>query len=181
MILAVTGRRAQAAQTGFVAAIAVVDCLRLLLPIPTFQCKWPNDVMADGVKLAGMLLESADENWLVLGLGIDVAHAPPLDRIERPAIALAQLGFVGTAKDVLEEFVGQMDIWLKVWRQDGFAPIRAAWLERAIGLGGPILVRLETETVTGTFLDLNGDGALVMEDEAGQTRVILAGDVFIGG
>ena len=180
MILDVKGRRAEAAQIGFVAAVALVDALRLLMSVPTFQCKWPNDVMADGVKLAGMLLESEGKDWLVLGLGVDVVHAPPSDVIERPATSLALLGFTGSAKEVLERFTVCMAEWLVCWRRDGFVPIRSAWLDRAIGLGGPITVRLETQTTTGTFVDLKDDGALVMKDDWGQDHVILAGDVFVG-
>jgi BirA family biotin operon repressor/biotin-[acetyl-CoA-carboxylase] ligase len=180
MILDVKGRRAEAAQIGFVAAVALVDALRLLMSVPTFQCKWPNDVMADGVKLAGMLLEGEGKDWLVLGLGVDVAHAPPPDMIERPATSLAQLGYTDSAKEVLERFTICMAEWLMCWRLEGFAPIRAAWLDRAIGLGGPIMVRLENETSIGTFVDLKDDGALVMKDESGQDRLILAGDVFVG-
>ena len=180
MVVDVSGKLALASQTGFVAAVALVDALKTLLPVPLFQCKWPNDVLADGKKTAGMLLESEGGNWLVLGLGVDVAHAPPHDQIERPAASLAELGFTGTVTDVLDAFTAHMTVWLDRWRQGGFANIRAAWLERAAGLGGRILVRLDRETLTGSFVDLDRDGALIIRDDGGKERTILAGDVFLG-
>lgn len=181
LILDISAHRAIAAQLGFAAAIALVDALHTLLPNQVFQAKWPNDVMAGSSKVAGMLLEAEGAEWLVLGLGVDVLHAPPPETVDRPATSLSFLGFGGDARSVLEAFYPHMMSWVETWRRSGFAPIRAAWLNRAMGLGGPVLVRLENESIAGTFVDLDQDGALVMTDTLGQTRRILAGDVYMGG
>ena len=181
LILDISAHRAMAAQLGFVAAIALVDTLGALLPGVRFFCKWPNDVMADTRKVAGMLLEAEGSRWLILGLGVDVLHAPPAEVIDRPAAALADLGFAGEAKTVLDEFYGRMMPWVAAWRTDGFSAIRTAWMDRAYGIGGPVSVRLESETIDGRFDDLDMDGALVMTDGAGNRRKILAGDVYMGG
>ena len=181
MILDISAQRATAAQLGFVAAIALVDALTHLMPHTAFQAKWPNDVMAGTHKVAGMLLEAEGAGWLVLGLGVDVLHAPPPDTIDRPATSLKVLGYDGDARSVLDAFNHHMMPWVQIWRQSGFAPVRTAWLDRAMGLGGPVLVRLENESIAGTFVDLDQDGALLMTDTKGQTRKILAGDVYMGG
>lgn len=169
---------ASAAQLGFAAAVAVVDALSGLLPDVTFTAKWPNDVLANRRKCCGMLLEPAGAEWLVLGVGIDVAAAPPPEGLVYPAIALADLGYRGSADEVLAGFCAAFGHWLEVWRKDGFAPIRAAWLERARGLGEPVVVRLEGETLTGTFAGLDEDGGLLLDQAAQGSRRILAGDVF---
>lgn len=181
MILDVAHYRPQAAQLGFVAAVALVDALGLLLPAQRFYCKWPNDVLADGQKVAGMLLEAEGADWLVLGLGVDVAHCPPPEMLDRPAISLAKLGYDGNAKAVLDGFCAAMMPWVAQWKSLGFSAIRQAWLDRAYGIGGPVTVRLDTDVIVGTFLDLDQDGALLMQDDGGNARRILAGDVYMGG
>ncbi len=165
-----------AAQLGFVAAVAVVDALSALVPAAAFRAKWPNDVLSEGRKVAGMLLEPAGEGWLVLGLGIDVAAAPPDEQVLHPATALTELGYGGSAELVLAAFCRAFAPWVERWRRDGFAPLRNAWLERAAGLGKPIEVRLERGTETGLFAGLDQDGALVL-DQGGTHRRIMAGDV----
>ena len=181
LILDIAQQRANAAQLGFVAAVALVDALRSLMPDIIFYAKWPNDVLAEDRKVAGMLLEAQGAGWLVLGVGVDVAHAPPPELVDRPATCLATLGFDGDAGQVLDKFYGQMMPLVAQWRQSGFAPIRQAWMDRAFGLGGPVVVRLEDQTINGTFVDLDQDGALLLADQSGQMRRILAGDVYMGG
>ena len=181
MILDVAQYRAQAAQLGFVAAVALVDALAVLMPKQRFFCKWPNDVLVEDKKVAGMLLEAEGINWLVLGLGVDVAHCPPADLLDRPAISLAQLGYDGDAKAVLDGFCKAMIPWVEQWKRFGFTAIRQAWIDRVYGIGGPVTVRLEKDVIVGTFLDLDQDGALVMQEDGGGKRRILAGDVYMGG
>ncbi|CAA7625839.1 biotin--[acetyl-CoA-carboxylase] ligase [Magnetospirillum sp. UT-4] len=178
LVLATGGDLAKAAQAGFVAAVALVDALSGLLPGRAFAAKWPNDVLAEGRKCAGMLLEPAGEGWLVLGLGIDVAAAPPPDGMLYPATALADLGYGGDAGDVLAAFCAAFVPRLAQWRAEGFAPVRDAWLARARGLGAATVVRLEGETLTGAFAGLDGDGALLLDQPGTGVRRILAGDVF---
>lgn len=172
-----------AAQLGFVAAVAVVDALSRLLPDAIFKAKWPNDVLAaggDGVfrKCCGMLLEPAGGDWLVLGIGIDVVAAPPPDGLLYPATALAELGYGGSDRDVLAAFCAAFAPRLAEWRASGFAPVRSLWLERARGLGEPVVVRLESETLTGTFAGLDEEGGLLLDQAAHGIRRVLAGDVF---
>ncbi|MGE4280706.1 MAG: biotin--[acetyl-CoA-carboxylase] ligase, partial [Magnetospirillum sp.] len=140
-----------AAQLGFAAASALVAALGELVPGPEFQAKWPNDVLASGRKCCGMLLESAGPHWLVLGIGVNVVAAPPPEGLNHAACSLADHGYEGGAVAVLEAFCRHFHPLLDDWRQTGFAPIRAAWLGCARGLGQPTVVRLEHDTLTGTF------------------------------
>ena len=167
-----------AVQLGFVASIALVDALVHILPVGQFRSKWPNDVLMNGRKVAGMLLEPVGQGWIVLGLGVDVASAPPPDQVTMPAAALSELGWNGDALSVLSAFCVAFEPWVQCWRKDGFAPIRAAWLDRAQGLGRPIEVRLERETLSGVFRGLDTDGALILDQAAAGQRRVMAGDVF---
>lgn len=173
---------ARAPQLGFVAALALGDALDGLAgPGLPLRFKWPNDVLAGHAKLAGILLESematgADLDFVILGIGVNLVSAPR--DIEYPATSLANQGFPGiTAVSLLEGFVKHLVVWVGRWRGEGFAPVRAAWLKRAGGIGEAIRVRLQRQTLEGLFLNLDEDGALVLDASDGPRR-IAAGEVF---
>ena len=173
---------AEAANVGFVAALALGEALVPGLPDGVdLRFKWPNDVLLDGGKIAGFLLESANVgarlDWLVLGLGVNVEHFP--EDTEFPATSLRAAGFGPiTVDQVLAGFCRHFGDWYGRWRGQGFAPVRTAWLERAAGLGEVIEVGLSAERIEGRFLDIDSRGALVVGIGDGTTREITAGDVF---
>jgi birA, biotin-[acetyl-CoA-carboxylase] ligase region len=177
-LIAIDGDLARAAQLGFAAAVALVDAFRALVPGIPFACKWPNDVLAEGRKCAGMLLEPVAGDWLILGIGVNVAAAPPPGALVYPACALADLGFAGSDTDVLAAFCAAFAPLLKAWRAAGFAPVRDAWTARARGVGGPVVVRLEGETLTGLFAGLDEEGALLLDQASQGLRRVFAGDVY---
>ncbi len=180
-----------AARLGFAAALAIGDALASLVPgLAGLACKWPNDVLLDGRKIAGILLESElgrDANtgsgerlaFLVVGVGINLVAAP--EDAEYPATSLAAEGCrAPEPAAMLEALIRCFDVWERRWREEGFAPVRNAWLARATPLGQPIEVRLENRTLHGRFADLDRHGALVLETPDGP-RLISAGDVFPAG
>jgi len=171
----------RAPQLGFVAALALVDAVEQLAgPRLPLRFKWPNDVLADRAKLAGILLESemaagGGLDFVILGIGVNLVSAP--NNLEYPATSLADRGFAVTPASLLETFVARFADWAERWRENGFAPVRAAWLERAGGIGEAVRVRLDRLTLDGRFLDLDADGALILEASDGPRR-IAAGEVF---
>lgn len=177
-LIRLDGDLATAAQLGFAAAVALVDAFRTQVPGVSFTCKWPNDVLAEGRKCCGMLLEPIGREWLIVGVGVDVVAAPPPGELVYPAIALADLGYTGSDIDVLAAFAEGFGPLVNEWRRDGFAPIREAWLHRARGVGEPIVVRLEGETLTGLFAGLDAEGALLLDQPTHGLRRIMAGDVY---
>ncbi|HEY1797897.1 MAG TPA: biotin--[acetyl-CoA-carboxylase] ligase [Stellaceae bacterium] len=172
---------ASAAQLGFVAALAMGEAIDGVLPLGArLRFKWPNDLLLNGRKLAGVLLESETSasavEFVVIGIGVNLATAPV--GTETAATSLAAEGAAGvTPEMVLPRFAEAFAKWEGVWRQGGFAAIRPAWLARAGGVGEDIRVRLERETLYGRFLDLDDAGALLLGQAAGQRR-IAAGDIF---
>ena len=176
------GAPGRAAQLGFVAALGLGEAIeRLAGPALYLRYKWPNDLLANGRKLAGILLESettADGavDFVVIGTGVNLLSRP--DSTEYPATSLAEEGIATVMPALLlEAFVRRFDRWASRWREAGFAPVREAWLGRASGLGEVIRVRLERATLTGRFLDLDENGALLLDSAEGRRRVA-AGDVF---
>ena len=176
---------ADAAQLGFVAALAVGDTIGTVGP-PMLEVtyKWPNDVLLNGRKVSGILLESKTTpdgamTWLVLGVGINVVSFP--EGTETPATCIR---FEGAAPDlnevaVLEAFTRHMLSCVNRWLEDGFAPVRQSWLNHAHALGEEISVRLSNQTLTGTFRDLDERGALILDLADGRQRTIAAGDVLL--
>jgi BirA family biotin operon repressor/biotin-[acetyl-CoA-carboxylase] ligase len=173
---------AAAAQLGFVAALGVAGAIGELAPRVTLRCKWPNDLLANGKKVCGILLETemvagGIPAFVVLGIGVNLASSPHDTPYE--ATSLAEEGAQGIKPSMmLAAFIRHFAEGLALWRESGFAPIREAWLARAAGLGEPIQVRLERDTLEGRFVDLDDDGALLLGSASGGNRRIAAGEIF---
>lgn len=172
----------ECAQLSFVAALAGSDTAAYFAPNADVKVKWPNDVLAGGRKIAGILLESAstgneEPQWLAIGIGMNLAEYP-LDT-EFPATALAALGVaVPKPREALTKLAASWAGWYETWRDHGFGAIRDAWLARAANLGGRIRARLQNEETTGVFEGIDGTGALILRETASRTRIIAAGEVF---
>ena len=179
---------AKAGELSFVAGLALHEatCALVSADVATkVALKWPNDLLVDGKKASGILLESesdgsADVAWLAIGIGLNLAHHP--EDTPYPATCLkAQTGMAPTIEDALTELSAAFDRWFKLWQApEGFAAVRQAWLERARGVGETITVRLSKEVLEGTFEGIAPDGALQLRLGGGTTRLISAGDVFFG-
>jgi len=162
-------------QLSFAAALAVADMAAHFAPDAAIAVKWPNDVLADGKKLAGILLEGG-AGWLAIGIGVNLAGHP--EGTEFPATSLAQLGIAVPSQDeALTVLAARFAHWYGLWMQGGFESLRMQWLARAKGVGAPIRARLPQETRTGVFEGIDATGALLL-NEGGQVRVIAAAEVF---
>ena len=174
-----------ASQLGFVAALGAGGGLaEVMPPLIDLRYKWPNDILLNRRKVAGILLETesaaADRlDWLVLGIGINVTQRPP--ETAYPATSLREEGDLETTVEaVLDAFARHFLSWVNRWLDQGFAPVREAWRKSAIGIGEAIRVRLPNAELHGTFEDIDADGALLLRT-GGTERRITAGDVFFGG
>ena len=139
--------------------------------------KWPNDLLIDGAKVSGILLERVDDA-VVVGIGVNVAHHPELP--DRRSTSLAEQGAAITPAELLEKLAEMLAAWLAIWRAEGLAPIVKRWVERAHPPGTPLRARLaDGGEVLGTFETLAPDGALMLRLADGSVRAIHAGDVFL--
>jgi BirA family biotin operon repressor/biotin-[acetyl-CoA-carboxylase] ligase len=171
------------AQLSFVAALATGDAVASFAPSARIALKWPNDVLLDGRKVAGILLESAGSaggravEWLAVGIGINLANHPA--GTDMPATSLAAAtGRAPDADDALARLAARWDAWYEAWMKNGFQPIRVAWLARATGLGERVSARLADREVQGVFESLAEDGALILREATGKQTRIGAGEVF---
>jgi BirA family biotin operon repressor/biotin-[acetyl-CoA-carboxylase] ligase len=165
---------ARAAELSFLAALAVADTVEALLPRQVrAMLKWPNDVLINGAKIAGILLEQIDQAT-IMGIGLNVLEAPSNAAYKTTTIvANGGIASVDGARDILLDRLGHH---LSAWQADGFGPIRAQWLNRSYPLGAMIRASSAGEPVAGNFAGLDLDGALLLDTPHGRQRIV-AGDV----
>lgn len=197
LLLNLDGDLRLAATLGFVAGLALSDALDAVIPKGRisigldgasagknrFELKWPNDVLASGAKLAGILLESAmldgGRMAVAIGIGVNVVAYP--QDLPYPATSLHALGADCDAETL---FLALSDAWsvnARLWNDGhGLAAIRRRWLDRAAGLGGQVAVRIDGRVVRGTFETIDEDCRFVIRDDQGSVITIAAGDVHFG-
>jgi BirA family biotin operon repressor/biotin-[acetyl-CoA-carboxylase] ligase len=171
----------EAAQLAFVAAVALTEALGRWLAPERTRLKWPNDVLVDGAKVAGILAESASGaggpvDWLVLGIGVNIESHPTGPGYD--ATSLHALGKAVSAAEVLAALAPALESWYRRWCREGFAPVRGAWLAQAHGLGAQVSARAAAGVVEGIVECLDRDGALIVRRADGGQARIEAGEVL---
>jgi len=145
-----------------------------------FALKWPNDVLLKGGKVAGILLESIGDH-LVIGIGVNLAHAPGADEVEARALtpmSLAETLDIDVAPEVFLDVLAVEYAALEAqFTAHGFAPIRRAWLSHAAKLGEVITARTMRDETVGTFEDVDEAGNLILQTANGRAA-ITAADVY---
>jgi BirA family biotin operon repressor/biotin-[acetyl-CoA-carboxylase] ligase len=152
------------------ALVAAVALHEAISPhAPAALIKWPNDLLMNGAKLAGILLERQGDA-VIIGFGVNLAQRP--ENLDRAAASLE--GEVAPDA-LLERLAAAFAAWLSRWRIEGLAPIRAAWLAAA----HPIGTALASGEAHGIFEGLDETGALRLRLADGALKVIHAGDIFL--
>src|SRR5437763_1342241 len=183
---------AVAATLGFAAGLSLEAALRAVSVEATlraggadpfkFGLKWPNDVLAGGQKLSGILLEAEAVPAglaVVVGIGTNVIAAP--EGTPTPATSLNALGIQISAEEL---FCALSDAWVEfrgIWDNGrGFAEIRKRWLERAAGLGERVAINTGTRTLEGIFDTIDDTGCMIVRTYDGRRLPVAAGEVFFG-
>ncbi len=176
---------AVAATIGFVAALAAAETVAALPIRGDVRIKWPNDILIDGAKVAGILIEadmdaSGTVIAMVIGIGINVANAPRSAETRYPATSLDQVAKEPGVdpETVLGHLCAALDERMALWRRDGFGPVRDRWLAMAFRLGETITVGTDGGVLRGRFEGLADDGALMLRD-GNDLKRISAGDVLL--
>ncbi|WP_343528194.1 biotin--[acetyl-CoA-carboxylase] ligase [Sphingomonas sp.] len=167
------------ATLALVAAVAIEEAVRSCLPAieDRLRLKWPNDLLIDGAKLSGILLERVGDA-VIIGIGINLMSAPDLP--DRATTSLAAHGVMVPAAVMQDRLAEAMTRWVEAWRTWGLSAVIARWESRAHPLGTPLSARLpDGQTLEGVFHGLAGDGALRLGLADGASHVIHAGDIFL--
>lgn len=170
----------------FAAALALRDAFVALTGLPeAFKLKWPNDVLLNGGKVAGILLESAGAGQgvqhLAIGIGVNLIAAPDPAMVEAgavpPVTLLSETGLRVTPETFLDALAPAYDHWERTFITQGFAPLRTEWLAHAARLGETIRARTGAETREGVFQTIDDTGALILRQSHGPVA-IPAAEVF---
>lgn len=157
--------------------LILLEEIKRYLPLSLVECKWPNDVLIEGKKTAGILIErEASSSALVVGIGVNLLHFP------------AQTLFPATCLRAHTEVLPSPDMFTKslllayekyraIWQERGFNIIRETWLKSSWKLNNEIIISQETRTVVGIFETIDENGALILKTESGYEK-LLAGDLI---
>ncbi|MBV7256684.1 biotin--[acetyl-CoA-carboxylase] ligase [Pacificimonas sp. WHA3] len=163
-------------QLSFVAALALYDTARAYIASERLSLKWPNDLMLDGIKCAGILVEGRD-GCIIIGIGVNLSHHP--EGTERPATSWPARGVLAPpTREVANGLARTFAARRRQWRETGFAATRTDWLKQAHALGQQIEARIGDETHVGIFETISDDGALILNQGEAGRRLIHAGEVF---
>jgi BirA family transcriptional regulator, biotin operon repressor / biotin---[acetyl-CoA-carboxylase] ligase len=167
-------------QIGFVVALAVADVVRTHAPGAEPRLKWPNDVLVDRAKIAGILSEvvASQPVAVAIGCGINIAHAP--HDLAYSATSLAALGSSTSCDEVFETYRQRLNHWMAMWGMGhDFDTIRKAWTLQAIGIGEVVEFKVADKLFTGRMEGLRLDGALLIRESEHTCHSLLAGDLMI--
>jgi len=187
----------RAATLGFAAGLSLVEALGRVAPaldISTaldgseraksrLMLKWPNDLVANGAKIAGILLQAepmpGGNVAVVVGIGVNVAIAPEVP--DQPSVSMTALGVRTSPEEVLAELAESWLRYEQLWDHgNGLPDIRDLWLHHASGIGGEVAVRMDGEIVRGRFETIDDHGCLVVLRNDGSRRRVAAGEVHFG-
>jgi BirA family biotin operon repressor/biotin-[acetyl-CoA-carboxylase] ligase len=186
LVMQPTGGAAQAALRSFIASLALFDAIVAVTGRTSgLALKWPNDVLLNGGKLAGILLESSGAGpaagHLSIGIGVNLVNVPDKSGIEPralpPVSLVSETGAQVTPEEFLDALAPAFARFEAQFVTYGFEPVRRAWLARAARLGEVITARTGNSVTTGTFETIDDTGALVISTAKGP-QSIPAGEVF---
>lgn len=182
LVMRPSGGPGLAALRSFVMSLALFDAFVAVTGrAEVFALKWPNDVLLNGGKVAGILLESPGPGLLFIGVGINLRSAPEAGEVEpgalRPVSLLSETGAEVAPEEFLDLLASAFDRYETQLTTYGFGPIRESWLARAARLGEVITARTAHQETTGTFVDVDATGQLVLESAKGRVH-IPAADVY---
>lgn len=177
---------AHASELALVTGVAVHRVIAQLLPHEAatgrLHLKWPNDLLLDAAKLAGILIETSITSGeagftAVIGIGVNVATHPP--DVGQPATNLKVHGIEIEPSELLKRIAGALDLALRVWVKQGFTAFSEEWLERAHRIGVEVGAQTHAGRISGTFTGLAEDGALMVKSADGTDHRVTFGDVTI--
>jgi BirA family transcriptional regulator, biotin operon repressor / biotin---[acetyl-CoA-carboxylase] ligase len=178
LLLPVTAPQSAIPQIGFVVAVAVQKALAELAPTISFALKWPNDCLANGAKISGILCETFSPRIVAVGCGINVEHAP--HGLPYPATCLHQLGSAASVSEVFSAYRRELSEALSLWHNGaGFEAIRGGWQRHAIGIGERVAMSTGEVMMEGIYRGITEQGTLQLQKADGTLHVFHAGDLCI--
>jgi len=173
----------QASLITLMAAVATADAVQKLSKLSP-SIKWPNDILLEGRKVAGLLNEIHSEtdriHFVILGIGVNLNMGARMFSKEIREVATSlkkEMGQVISRKAFLQALLLELEMWYEIFLKEGALPVLKAWRDRAQIEGRSVKVTSLGETLSGIAVDIDSDGALILETRDGEQKRIVAGDV----
>jgi len=183
-ITAIDCSPALAPQLSFVACVAVGEVLRPLLPpVNRVTYKWPNDVLLNGKKVAGILLEMIDlpekkENAYLVACGLNIMSQPT--EVRYPTTSLHNEGVYLSYDEILQGIVSSFQFYIELWKREGFQSILQLWMTWAAHIDMPIALDFQGKVHEGIFKGMDREGAMLLKTPSGLIT-IKTGEVLAEG
>ena len=168
-------------ELSFLSAVAVATILSDYINSQKIEVKWPNDILINGKKIAGILLEVLDftdkSPSVVVGIGINISKKPK--KFEYPVTCIQDYkNEITSVDEVLTSLLHSFVHWFRIWENDGFGLIRTAWMQRAYKLDGTVKVEGKNgSSAKFKFKGIDAEGAMLLDDENGTRNLYRAGTV----
>lgn len=159
-------------------AVTVFDVIKCFAFTQDVKIKWPNDILVEGKKISGILFEKADDDFWVMGIGINVVSSPQNIDGKYETISLKSLGIDVNVQEVFEKLVLAFDEQLILYQQFGFEEIKQTWLDNAFNLGQLVVIKQEKEDKEGVFCGIGDNGELLLKTNK-KTEKIIVGDLLL--
>ncbi|MGI6227062.1 MAG: biotin--[acetyl-CoA-carboxylase] ligase, partial [Peptococcales bacterium] len=176
-----------ASQITFVLAVGMVRALEKAIGIKA-RIKWPNDILVNKRKVAGILTELSAEieriNYIVFGIGVNVNQKEkdfPEEFRKRSISLTMALGHTVSRVQVLQAMLEELERAYQEYLELGFDYILREWKANSITIGADVQVIMGEERLEGKAIDLDGDGSLIIRDMNGNRHRVIAGDVSLRG
>lgn len=172
-------------QLSFVASLSVYEAIKTIAEEQNIaldmRLKWPNDIVINGVKASGILLEAIKYNnsqYLVIGIGVNINNAPVLQ--DRKTMSLCEANLRASVSDVLDAVMNSFITYYDLWRNEGFLKIRELWLDRSYKQGDMIRFTDGIKVIEGSFIDIDDHGYIRIKLSSGRIYRQGTGEVFFG-
>lgn len=160
-----------------IASYSLLQSIKQLKPETDVCLKWPNDVLINGAKVSGILMEKAEGNYIVIGIGINVAQSPKDGKILYPTVSLKEAGINISCDDFLKLYLKNFTDNVNLYNAGKSSQFCELWKANAKGLGEKIIVKQNNKILKGIFKGIDENAGLLLESN-GEVHKILAGDVF---
>ena len=174
LILTPGGNSANFAQLSYVAGVALRDTISKYVPNAKTELKWVNDILIDGKKIGGILVEKVG-NVAFIGLGANLVKSAEFEKLN--ACSLADFTSVPNLPEFLAQLLDNFKYQYNSWKASGLTPIRNQWLQHCRGLGEEITIKFPKEVISGLFKDISTEGKLIIQTANG-SREVDAGEMY---
>lgn len=170
----------KAGELALLCSLNLQQCINKIRDDADVCLKWPNDVLLNGAKVSGILLEKAEGNYVIAGIGVNIKQSPQNAEMLYPTISLKEAGIDIEADEFLRLYLESFDNNMKLLEDKGFDYLRLQWIDKAKGIGKTIVVKQNDKILKGIFAGVDDDACLLLKDNEAVHK-ILVGDVFYEG